>query len=99
MNIAERIYETVKTLPEQTACEVLHFAESLKAKQAEESAIAVIECKFDINTKKNLKETFVQAKSYALRLQASILALAARRGLWIFRQNNDGFSIDYTRFR
>ena len=39
MNIAERIYETVKTLPEQTACEVLHFAESLKAKQVEEERI------------------------------------------------------------
>jgi hypothetical protein len=37
MNIAEKIYETVKTLPEQTACEVLHFAESLKAKQDEEN--------------------------------------------------------------
>ncbi|MCQ8106176.1 DUF2281 domain-containing protein [Methylomonas sp. SURF-2] len=36
MNIAERIYETVKTMPEQTACEVLSFAESLKAKQLEE---------------------------------------------------------------
>jgi hypothetical protein len=36
MNIAERIYETVKTMPEQTACEVLSFAESLKTKQLEE---------------------------------------------------------------
>ncbi|MGZ5304766.1 MAG: DUF2281 domain-containing protein [Bacteroidia bacterium] len=36
MNIAERIYETVKTLPENTAAEVLNFAEGLKAKQAEE---------------------------------------------------------------
>ena len=35
MNIAEKIYETVKTLPEQTAYEVLYFAESLKAKQVE----------------------------------------------------------------
>ena len=39
MNIAERIYETVKTLPEQTACEVLYFAENLKAKQAEAERI------------------------------------------------------------
>ncbi|SJM95005.1 conserved hypothetical protein [Crenothrix polyspora] len=39
MNIAEKIYETVKTLPEQTACEVLHFAENLKAKQVEEESI------------------------------------------------------------
>lgn len=36
MNIAERIYETVKTMPEEKACEVLSFAESLKTKQAEE---------------------------------------------------------------
>ncbi|MGH8547481.1 MAG: DUF2281 domain-containing protein [Methylococcales bacterium] len=33
MNIAKRIYETVKTLPEHAACEVLTFAEGLKAKQ------------------------------------------------------------------
>ena len=39
MNIAERIYETVKTLPEQTACEVLYFAENLKAKQVEAERI------------------------------------------------------------
>jgi hypothetical protein len=36
MNIAERIYETVKNLPEHTASEVLNFAESLKTKQTEE---------------------------------------------------------------
>ncbi len=36
MNIAERIYETVKTLPEHTACEVLSFAERLQAKQVED---------------------------------------------------------------
>ena len=35
MDIAERIYQTVKTLPEQTAGEVLSFAKSLKAKQNE----------------------------------------------------------------
>lgn len=39
MNIAEQIYETVKTLPEQTACEVLSFAESLKAKQVDEDRL------------------------------------------------------------
>lgn len=32
MNIAERVYETVKTLPEQQAAEVLDFAEFLKSK-------------------------------------------------------------------
>lgn len=39
MNIAERIYETVKTLPEQTACELLNFTESLKAKHADEDRL------------------------------------------------------------
>ncbi|MGD0959867.1 MAG: DUF2281 domain-containing protein [Methylomonas sp.] len=39
MNIAERIYETVKTLPEQSASEVLSFAEGLKAKQDEEDHV------------------------------------------------------------
>ncbi|CAI8749480.1 MULTISPECIES: DUF2281 domain-containing protein [Methylocaldum] len=33
MSIAEKIYETVKALPEQQAAEVLSFAESLKTKQ------------------------------------------------------------------
>ncbi len=32
MNIAEQIFETVKTLPEPQAAQVLSFAESLKAK-------------------------------------------------------------------
>ncbi len=33
MNIADRIYETVKALTEPSACKVLDLAESLKAKQ------------------------------------------------------------------
>ncbi|OAI05207.1 hypothetical protein A1353_11875 [Methylomonas methanica] len=39
MNIAEQIYEAVKTMPEQAACEVLSFAESLRAKQVEEDRL------------------------------------------------------------
>lgn len=35
MNTADRIYETVKTLSEQSACEVLSFVEKLKAKHIE----------------------------------------------------------------
>lgn len=65
----------------------------------EESALAVIECKFDINTSKELKETFIQAKSYVLRLQAKVLVLAARRGLWMFQERSDGFSIDHFTFK
>ena len=35
-SITEKIFETVKTLPEQKAAEVLSFAEGLKAKQVAE---------------------------------------------------------------
>lgn len=64
-----------------------------------ESSVALIECKFDIETKKELKDAFVQAKSYALRLQATVLALAARRGFWVFLRREDGFSIDHFVFK
>jgi uncharacterized protein involved in tellurium resistance len=36
MSIADRIYETVKGLPETSAGEVLDLAEKLKTKQAED---------------------------------------------------------------
>lgn len=65
----------------------------------EERAVVVIEYKLDIDFKKEMKEAFVQAKSYALRLQAYVLALAARRGLWIFRRRDDGFSIEHFIFK
>ena len=65
----------------------------------DERAFALIECKLDIETKKEMKEAFVQVKSYALRLQSEILALAARRGLWIFQRRKEGFSIDHFLFK
>ncbi len=60
----------------------------------EECGVAVVECKLNIDTPKELKEAFIQAKSYALRLQASILTLAARRGIWLYSIRSDGFSLD-----
>lgn len=65
----------------------------------EEKAVAVIECKFEILTKKELREAFIQTKSYALRLQSAVFALAARRGLWLFRRRDDGFSPDHFIFK
>ncbi len=61
----------------------------------DERAFTLIECKFAIETKKELKDAFVQAKSYALRLQSEIIILAANRGLWIFNRRKEGFSIDH----
>ncbi len=61
----------------------------------DERAFALIECKFNIETKKELKDAFVQAKSYALRLLSEIFILAAKRGVWIFERRKEGFSIDH----
>lgn len=65
----------------------------------DERAFAVIECKFHIETKKELKDAFIQAKSYALRLQTTVLILSASRGLWVFQRRKDGFSIDHFIFK
>ncbi len=65
----------------------------------DESGFAVIECKLCIETKKEMKDAFIQAKSYALRLQTNILMLASNRGLWIFQRRKDGFSEEHFLFR
>ncbi len=36
MSIAESVFETVKTMPERQAAEVLNFAEALQTRRAEE---------------------------------------------------------------
>lgn len=68
-------------------------------KPGEESAISVLECKFRIGSPKELKDAFLQAKSYALRLQAQSLTLADARGIWIFQQRSDGFVFDAFTFK
>ncbi len=64
-----------------------------------ESGFAVIECKLSIESKKEMKDAFIQAKSYALRLQTNILMLASNRGLWIFQRRKDGFSEEHFLFK
>jgi hypothetical protein len=68
-------------------------------KPGEESAILVLECKFCISSPKELKDAFLQAKSYALRLQAQFLTLADVRGIWVFQQRSDGFAFDAFTFK
>jgi hypothetical protein len=65
----------------------------------EEAGVALIECKWDIPTAQARREAFVQGRSYALRLQAGVLALAARQGVWVFQSRPDGFDEDQFLFR
>jgi hypothetical protein len=54
----------------------------------------VLEAKYRISTHTELKEAFYQAKSYALRLQAKLLVLCAREGVWIFKYKRNNFNLD-----
>ena len=61
--------------------------------RGEESASFLIETKYEIATKQQLEDAFIQGKSYALRLQALAFVLAAKEGIWLYRQA-DGFSAE-----
>lgn len=66
---------------------------SAMTKKGEEKAQMLLESKFRIRTRRELTAAYYQAKSYALRLQAQIMAVAAIEGIWIFKDKN-GFSMD-----
>jgi hypothetical protein len=64
-----------------------------QTKKGEEKAYMILESKFRIGTRMELTDAYCQAKSYALRLQAKTLIIAAVEGIWIFRDKS-GFSLD-----
>lgn len=68
------------------------------AKRGDESAKMLLEAKFSIQTDKELLDAFLQAKSYAIRLQARKLILAAKEGLWYFERNGTSFFYDEHQF-
>lgn len=59
----------------------------------QESAQIIIESKYRIATRKDLLEAFRQGRSYALRLQARRLVLAALEGVWLF-DDKPSFTLD-----
>jgi hypothetical protein len=59
----------------------------------QESARIIVESKYRIATRKDLLEAFRQGRSYALRLRASHLVLAALEGIWLIT-DSDGFALD-----
>jgi hypothetical protein len=69
------------------------YAVEPNPRRGEESAAFLIETKYEIATKLQLEDAFLQGKSYALRLQALAFVLAAKEGLWLYRQT-DGFSAE-----
>jgi hypothetical protein len=64
-----------------------------------ESACMIIESKFQLSSRRDFEEAFLQAKSYAVRLQCNVMPLAAREGIWIFEKHRDTFQIERYAYR
>ncbi len=69
------------------------YAFNARTTRGEESASMIVESKFRVQTRRELMEAYCQVKSYALRLQAKVMIIAALEGVWLFSDKN-GFSID-----
>jgi hypothetical protein len=65
------------------------YALLTKTKKYEEEAKFLWEAKFRIRNQKELKEAFVQNKSYALRLKSQALGLISVDGVWISRATDN----------
>jgi hypothetical protein len=67
-------------------------------RRGEESAVMVLEAKWSIHNARELREAFLQARSYAVRLQANRFILAAKEGIWVFESLSVGFREDKHHF-
>lgn len=56
-----------------------------------EKAKIVLEAKYSINSDKQLEDTFLQARSYGLRLQSKIIVLADRDFVWLYEKIDGDF--------
>lgn len=63
------------------------------SKRGEEMARMVLESKFELSAQRDFVDAFYQAKSYALRLQSKVMAIAAKEGIWVFPMENGTFSM------
>jgi hypothetical protein len=59
-----------------------------------DKAKIVLEAKYSINSDKQLKDAFMQARSYGLRLQSGIIIIADRDFVWLFEKQNGDFELD-----
>jgi hypothetical protein len=65
------------------------YAVDANPKRGEESAAFLVEAKYEIATKKQLDDAYLQGKSYALRLQSHAFLLAAKEGVWLFLRSEE----------
>lgn len=63
------------------------------SKRGEESAKIIIEAKYEILSDKQLEEAYLQAKSYAIRLQSDIFVIADKFKLYLFEPMKNIFDL------
>ncbi len=61
--------------------------------RGKEKADWLLEAKYHIKNQKELRDAFDQVRSYALRLQATIVVIADKNELWIIDQKNGEFDL------
>ena len=72
------------------------YAINVKGNKGKERAQYIVEAKYSINTDKQLEDAFLQARSYALRLQASRIIIADKEYVWLFKKLKFDFDITET---
>jgi hypothetical protein len=69
------------------------YAFGAKTRRGEESAKMLLESKYQLSAQREFVDAFYQVKSYALRLQSKVMAMAAKEGVWVFPLENGKFDI------
>jgi len=67
------------------------YAVGAKARRGEENAKMVLESKYQLSARPEFIDSFYQVKSYALRLQCRVMAMASKEGIWVFPPENGSF--------
>ena len=69
------------------------YAVFFNCKRGEETAKIIIEAKYEILTDKQLEEAYIQAKSYAIRLQSYLFIIADKNCLYLFEPIKNSFEL------
>jgi len=69
------------------------YAFGTKTKRVEECAKMILESKYQLSAQREFVDAFYQVKSYALRLQSKVMAMAAKEGIWVFPLEKGTFDI------
>jgi hypothetical protein len=83
----------VRQLPLKMERKIKYYPDyAIRVNMINEKAQIVLEAKYSINSDKQLRDAFDQARSYGLRLQSDKIILADRDFVWVFGRLNGDFN-------